>query len=605
MHKSSMLTTIKGHPYPIKKNVRPAFLHIFLLVTLLLLVFLPTLKNSFVYLDDGGYLWDNVFVKTGLSLENLKWAFQSTTMANWHPVTWLAHQLDCHVYGLMPGAHHAVNLILHIVNSILVYRLAHKLTGKNLAALLTTLLFSIHPQKVEVVAWASEKKELLCFMFLMLSIMTFLKYQENKKKRDYVASIFLFALSLMSKPMSVTLPGMLFLFDLLKSFSQNKNQFAVKTFLDNLWRAFSLERTPYWALSLASSWITMNVQSASGAVNSLGKVHLFARLCNAAKSYLVYLLDTLFPVNLACHYHFSFQGLLLKGIVSLLIIVVITFLSFKFITKYTLYSFSWLWYLLTLLPVIGIVSIGTMSHADRYMYLPSIGISLIGALILSDIQKRNGTFFLSILLILVACFGYTSHQLTKTWQNSESLVSRALDVNPENPDMLAVMGTLLLKSGDAKEALTCFTKLHSLEPQPRSFYLLGLAYKAMGKIEEARALFIQGINRYDDHFYRARCLIEAGHCSEQLSEMEEALSYYTVCYQDYPDIKIGQLKTAKVLIAQGKHSKALKVLNIAMRFELNAEVIRQNYDTEQVEKEILALHSFLDKQITQSKQMEQ
>jgi hypothetical protein len=329
---------------------------------------------SFVNYDDPNYVLQNPFVKGGLSLENIYCAVTETHAANWHPMTWLSHMIDCDLYGLNPGGHHLTSIFLHIANVLLLFTILSKATGCLWRSRFVAALFALHPVHVESIAWISERKDVLSVFFWMLTVRIYISYAKKPALGSYLALTGTFMLGLMSKPMVVTLPFTLLLLGFwplsridFSNYAQSKR--SVLTVVR--------EKIPLFFLTTLSSVITFTVQQQSGAVKTFAGYPFGIRIANAIVSYVSYLVTLFWPSDLAVFYVHQGMPPVGKIAIAILLLLAISLLALKNIVKYPYFIFGWLWYLGALIPVIGIIQVGGQSHADRYAYLPFIGIYII------------------------------------------------------------------------------------------------------------------------------------------------------------------------------------------------------------------------------------
>jgi hypothetical protein len=324
--------------------------------------------NDFVNYDDHGYITENNHVKSGFNSENIKWATTAIVVSNWHPLTLLSHMLDWSLFGNNAGGHHLVSLLLHIGSVILLFLFLYKTTHHLWPSAFAAAFFALHPLRVESVAWASERKDVLSIFFGMATIYAYSFYTESFKLSKYLLCLILFALALMSKPMLVTMPFVLMLLDywplgrLEKALSApigSRYQLTVRL----VW-----EKIPFIALTIASSILTFWAQNKKGAVASDAILPLAKRVSTAIVSYVAYLEKTLYPINLSVYYPYNFSIPLWKVLTSCLILISITLMVLYYMKKLPFLFTGWFWYLGTLIPVIGLVQVGTQAMADRYSY---------------------------------------------------------------------------------------------------------------------------------------------------------------------------------------------------------------------------------------------
>lgn len=418
-----------------KLTKRDAWLGLALAVVTLLLYW-QVRDSEFVSLDDGDYVYNNLHVNTGLSWKNVVWAFTQGHASNWHPLTWISLMLDCQMFGMNSAAIHLVNVLLHIAASLLLFVFLRRVTGDFWRCALAAALFAWHPAHVESVAWVSERKDVLSAVFFMLTLLTYHRYVLKPGTGNYLLTLFLFALGLMAKPMLVTLPCLLLLLDIwpFKRVFFNKQAQPVKNAPVPL-RRIILEKIPFLILSLVSCRITYVVQAAGGSTDALGIMSLRLRLSNAAISYCSYLGKIFWPSNLAAFYPYDMSPNTVTVVAGLLLLALITIATLWQFKKFPFLATGWLWFLGTLVPVIGIVQVGQQSMADRYTYLPSIGLFMGVIWTVCELSQKRALlktlFAAGSILALIACMAVTKNQL-QYWKNSEILYRHAIAVTHEN-----------------------------------------------------------------------------------------------------------------------------------------------------------------------------
>jgi len=402
---------------------------------------------GFVNLDDPVYVAKNAHVLNGFSVESVKWAFTTDATANWHPLTWLSLMLDCQLFKSKAAACHTTNLIFHIANTLLLFWFLKKVTSSLWPSAFVAAAFALHPLHVESVAWVSERKDVLSVFFWLLTFFAYINYAKSKSVSRYLLVIVLFALGLMSKPMLVTLPFTLLLldywplqrFDILTGKGVHKNNARLSNLVYPKVSLLQLiiEKLPLLALTVISCLITYFVQQGKGAFSIFG---FGIRLANALASYGTYIFKMFYPVHLAVLYlHPGSSVAVWKSVLSLAILVCVTVLIFRTISKRRYLLTGWLWYLGTLVPVIGLVQVGQQSMADRYTYVPLIGLFIIIAFgvddVLSKLKFPKPLVVLFSVLVIAGMFIGTYLQV-RYWRNDFTLFGRAAKVTKNNYVML-------------------------------------------------------------------------------------------------------------------------------------------------------------------------
>jgi tetratricopeptide (TPR) repeat protein len=462
-----------------KKVQLPIFLTLALLT---FIVYLPVRNHEFVRYDDDVYVTNNPEVQSGLSWQGIKWAFVTDHGANWHPLTWLSLMLDCRLFGVKPGPLHLVNVLFHIANTLLLFIVFNRMTKALWQSAFIAALFALHPLHVESVAWIAERKDVLSTLFWLLTMLAYVRYVERSSAGRYILALIFFALGLLAKPMLVTLPFVLLLLDYwpLDRFSNSKLSI----------RDSIIEKLPFFFFSILSSVITFIVQQKGGAVFSVDIVPFNVRLANAICSYFVYIEKMFWPVRLAVLYPYSIHGIsLVKVLLSATILVLITVLVLYNYRRRKYLIVGWLWYLGTLVPVIGIVQVGVQAFADRYTYVPLTGLFIICAFASADLLKnvplKKYILATSATIILLACTILTTVQLIY-WKDSGLLFERALAVTENNVHILNNYGNALGAMGRHKEAANVLEQ--AVRGLPDSYEIrnnYGKALQNLGKLDEA------------------------------------------------------------------------------------------------------------------------
>ena len=461
-------------------KIRPVILIMLLLSLANVLVYWQIQHFEFVIFDDPAYVVVNPMVQKGLTLEGLKWAFTSIdyNTANWHPLTWLSLMLDRQFYGFDSGGYHWTNLLFHLVNTLLLFALLHRITRRMWPSAFVAALFAVHPLHIESVAWVSERKDLLCAFFWLLATWSYVNYVDHCRRRWYVSCLLLFALALMAKPMAVTFPFVILLLDYWPMGRFRDKKPLVKGYIGNqtpapigLPRSTSyllLEKVPFLILSLSSSVVTFLAQDSSGAVQTLTNVPLTFRVANALVAYCTYIVKMIWPQNLAAIYplptawplgHVFFAGVLITSIT-----VTVLFLSKKHPYLFT----GWFWYVGTLAPVIGLVQVGAQCMADRYTYLPLTGLFIIIAWGATDILRQRPAvriFLYPVSLCIIGVLMILSWYQVQHWRSSLALFRHTLAVTKENYLAHNDMGVTLQNLHDLSGAESHFQEALRIRPK--------------------------------------------------------------------------------------------------------------------------------------------
>jgi Flp pilus assembly protein TadD len=450
-------------------------------------IYLQVIGHRFIIMDDLSYIEENPMVNRGVTLGGLAWAFTTFHEGNWHPLTWIAHMIDGQFFGIFAGGHLLVNALIHVANTLLVFWFLLGTTRARWPSALVAALFALHPLHVESVAWAAERKDTLSTFFGLLSLIAYVRYAEAPSIKRYVWTAITLALGLLAKPMLVTWPFVMLLLDYwpLHRFqrSEVKDQWSVV-------RGLLVEKIPLFALVAASAVITSVAQSHAGAVRTFTEVSITLRLSNALASYAKYLLLTFWPNDLAVFYPFPAAGIPAWQIIgaALLLIGITAFCLFQWkIRPYLIVG--WLWFLGTLVPVIGLVQVGGQAMADRYFYIPSIGLFIALVFGLADIAKRRRVApWLSAAVagvVLVVLATLTNAQIQR-WSNSFTLFEHTLAVTPPNLAIENLLGYALQRSGRLDEAAAHFDKALRMKPH-EYMSLLNMSFNRFyqGRVPEA------------------------------------------------------------------------------------------------------------------------
>jgi Flp pilus assembly protein TadD len=578
--------------------------------------------HSFVSYDDDVYVVANAQVQKGLTWQGVGWAFKSTSAANWHPLTWLSHMLDVQLFGLNPAGHHLTSLFIHIANVVVLYLLLEAVTGALWSSALVAALFAVHPINVESVAWIAERKNVLSTLFWLLTMWAYVRYASRPATSRYFPVVVSFALALMCKPMVVTLPLALLLLDywplsrLRKSSNKDKEPIITKrrareveskpSYPARSIRQLVIEKVPLIVLAIFSSVMTVKAQRGGGAVGTTEVFPVLIRFENAAVSYARYLLDVVWPLRLAVFYPHPRAALSLWQVVtSTLVLIAISSFVVLRARLYAYLTTGWLWYLGTLVPVIGLVQVGLQSRADRYAYVPLIGI-FIAIVWLAQHWAKDHEIRKKSLTIVAACILIALTIGTRVqagyWQNSVVLFQRAVDVTSNNyvahnnlGELLAQqgrldeaaihftkaldinpsfaharhnMGMIFVQRGNLDEAIQEFQKAIELEPTFADAYnKLGAALASRGRLDEAIASFSKAIE-INPAYGSAHANL--GSAYEQQGRLTEAIAEYALAIQSTADTTMAaqtHFKLGRLLARTGKRREAAENFKEALRLK--------------------------------------
>ncbi len=432
-----------------------------LLVVATLALYNPVIHHPFVNFDDDRYVTDNIHVRAGLHWETVKWAFTTFDEANWHPLTWLSHALDCQLFGQNPAGHHYINVLIHALNAVLLFWMLWRATGSTGRSWMVAALFALHPINVESVAWVAERKTVLSMLFLLLALGAYAWYARKPAIGRYLTVAALFACGLMAKPMVITFPFLLLLWDY---WPLQRAQNFVK---------LALEKVPLLALSAASAVVTMKAQRAGNAVASMLEYPLSMRMENATLSYVRYGGKALWPSALSPQYPYP-EGLLKwQAIGACVFLLVITVLIFTAGRKRRYLAVGWFWFLGALVPMIGLVQVGSQAMADRYAYLPFVGLFVLICWGLTDLagDKAASNIALAVVsCIALAALSAVTFRQIGYWNDNVTLWSHAVAVMQGSFIAEDNLGGALLTEGKENEAMPHFraaAALDSIDPMSR------------------------------------------------------------------------------------------------------------------------------------------
>lgn len=487
-------------------------LYVFLIYVVLTLAIIiayePIHRNDFLNYDDDSYVTKNPQVTAGITRESLIWAFTTPHVSNWHPLTSLSHMLDCQLFGLNSFWHHLVNLSFHIANTLLLFWVLQRMTGSVWASAFVAAAFALHPLRVESVAWVAERKGVLSGFFWMLTMAAYIRYTQRPSIARYMLVFLFFALGLMAKPMVITLPFVLLLLDYwpldrfqLKLQTRKKTSRKIKSAglkcpSSSVWRLV-VEKIPLFVLVIISVVLTLVFQRIGGAITSTEALPMNLRFGNAAVSYIRYIGKMAWPTHLAVFYpHPRVDLPPWQPILAFMILAGISAVIIHIGRHKRYLTVGWLWYLGTLVPVIGLIQVGSQAMADRYTYLPSIGIFILvtwGAVELTA-QRQHRRFILAIsTAVILVVLGICTHLQLRHWRNNSTLFGHALKVTRDNHVMYNNYGNVLMEKGQCEKAIEHFTEALRINPQyltargnlVRAFNELGYLYYRQGKVELA------------------------------------------------------------------------------------------------------------------------
>jgi tetratricopeptide (TPR) repeat protein len=563
--------------------------------------------NGFVNYDDPAYVSGNPHVNGGITLKSIVWVFTNNHVGNWHPLTGLSHILDCELFGLNPLWHHLTSLLFHIVNTLLLFWVLKRMTGGVWASAFVAAAFAIHPLHVESVAWVAERKDVLSGFFWMLTMAAYIRYAERPGIDRYLLVGLVFCLALMAKPMVVTLPFVLLLLDYwplgrlqwewrsrgkpsppsksvnvgypratawrlvgekIPLFTLVVISSVVTFIVQKLWRLVG-EKIPLFTLVVISSVVTFIVQKSAGAVPGRQVFSPTIRIANSLISYLAYIGKMVWPSRLAIHYpHPSYTLEMWRAAVAALLLLGISIWVIRLARSHKYLLVGWLWYLITLAPVIGLVQVGGQAMADRYTYLPSIGIFIMVAWGAAEVgakwRYRKIGLGISAGLLLAVLLICTRMQV-RYWQNDFTLFGHALEVTENNARMHNYYGVALRENGRFEEAITHFDESLQLNPgYSRARYNKGRVFLEQRKLDEAIASFTEVLRVKPDwpevHNYLGLAYARKGRFVQAIKHFKTVLQSRPDWYQTYNDLGL-----AYSLL--GKHDLAIQSYREALRLK--------------------------------------
>jgi tetratricopeptide (TPR) repeat protein len=551
-----------------------------------LFCFWPLAEAGFIHLDDDVYVTANPQVRSGLTLAGAAWAFASTHAANWHPLTWLSHMLDWQLYGPNPAGHHATSVLLHLAAALLLFQVFQRMTGALWQSACIAALFALHPLRAESVAWVAERKDVLGAFFWMLTMGAYARYAQartagpargpgadvaRRRRRDYALALVFFALGLMSKPTLVTLPCVLLLLDYwpLGRLSGAPESRGL--------RSLVFEKLPFFALSAASGAITFFAQQSGGAVGLLELLPLELRLANALVSYVAYIGKMLWPLKLAVYYPYDENLTVWQVAAAALLLAAVTAGALRFGKKQPYLPVGWFWYLGTLVPMIGLVQVGGQAMADRYTYIPTIGLSVVIAMGVPDALRRwrlsptLAALPAGLALVILLALGRSQ---ASRWQNSIRLFEHTLAVAGDSYLIRNNLGNALERAGRTEEAVAHYREALRISPRNAEIYFnLGNAVSRSAIPHEAAALYEMALQLRPGY---AEAHNNLGSELDRLGRTAEALVHYREAARLKPDYAEAVSNVGVALAKQGNTAEAISCFEKAIRIDPRYEKAHHN-----------------------------
>jgi tetratricopeptide (TPR) repeat protein len=534
------------------------------LVAITLAVFAPVWGYGFVSWDDPWYITANPHVAGGLSWSALSWAMTTGGEFYWHPLTWLSHMLDVQLYGMNAGGHHLTSLLLHLANVVLLFGVLRRMTGAVGRSALVAALFAVHPLHVESVAWVSERKDVLSGLFWMLAMAAYIRYASAPRAGRYLAVCLMFVLGLAAKPMIVTLPVVLLLLDVWPLHRLRAGGAVAATPVRLL-----VEKLPLVGLALAAGVATFIVQRSVGAIGSLGAFPLRLRAANAIVSYVVYIRQAVWPAGLAAYYpypHAQPEWWLVLGALAILVGVTAVVVRLRTSRPYLLVG--WLWYLVTMAPVIGFIQAGDQLRADRFMYIPLVGLLIVVAWGAVDLAARIRVHAVVMAVAGIAAtvaYASVAHAQLPYWKDSRALWTRALEVTAENHRAQAAIGDLLLSENRFSEAAGHYQEAVRIAPGSADYrFDLGVAYTREGKLAAAAAEFLAAV-QIDPRHVEAQ--VGLGAMLARQGRFDEAIAHYTEALRVAPDHALARRDLCLALLDVGRVTDAVRECGNSARLD--------------------------------------
>jgi tetratricopeptide (TPR) repeat protein len=551
------------------------------LAGLVMAVFGQVRHHDFASLDDTAYVIENEHVARGLTASGLVWAVTAvdTGVGNWHPVTWVSHMVDVELFGMRAGSHHMVSVVLHAVNTLVLFLLLGSMTGHIWRSACVAALFAIHPLHVESVAWIAERKDVLSTLFWLLATWAYVRYASTPTRLRFTLVVVLFALGLMSKPMVVTLPFTLLLLDwwpLNRVASAETARGQVRSVSLRPWLPLVVEKWPLFLMSVLSGVLTVVAQRLGGAVVTLEAIPASTRLANAALSFGTYAWQTVWPSGLSVFYPYSGEVQAAATTAAVAFIVGGSIAAARSVRARRHVTFGWLWYVGTLVPVIGLVQVGMQARADRYTYVPLIGLFVA---IVWECADRAGTRRVPRMAIsmgacaVIAAFGVRARAQVAYWADDVTLWGQALEVHPDNYYAHFSLGRVDLQHGRRDAAMAHLERALELAPWfAEGHDAMGLAYARGGQFDAAIAKHLEALRRQPG-LLAAR--FNLGLAYEQRGDSDLAVQQYREAIRRAPRKAAFRAALAHVLATQGQLDAATEAATEALR--LNPDSAEARY----------------------------
>jgi tetratricopeptide (TPR) repeat protein len=541
-----------------------------LLAITVIAVYWPVTDHQFINFDDDLYVTDNQQVKSGLTIDGIIWAFQFNDRGYWQPLTWISHMLDCELAGVDPAWHHFHNLMIHLVNSVLLFFLFYQLSGGFYRSLLIAAIFAVHPLNVDSVAWIAERKNLLSTFFWILSLLLYKRYTDKANPSRYALVLTSFLLGLMVKPMLVTLP---FVFFMLDFWPLNRTKYDLQPSMEleaarsdkavlqpTAISKLAIEKIPFLVLSLGSVCLSILSTRQIGEIVSVNSVPMTLRLGNALVSYVKYAGKMIWPFNLAVYYPFPDTMPMWSSIGAAILLAAVSALCLRFFLQKPYLTVGWFWYLGTLVPVIGIVQGGLWpAMADRWSYVPLIGLFIITVWGIADIAekwRKGKPLFALVAISIIAFFSITARVQLQHWENSAALFEHALAVTENNYVAHNNLGNALSKEWKLLKATEHYRESIRLKPNhAKAFNNLGIALAKQGKIKDAIRQYSEAIRLNSGY---AQAYNNLGAALTEHGQIDNAIHNYELALKLKPDYAEAHNNLGVALKKHGRITEAAK-----------------------------------------------
>ena len=541
-------------------------------------VYFQVWHHEFILYDDPDYVTDNLHVRGGLTPEGVAWAFTTGHAGNWFPLTWMSHMADCQIFGVDSGAHHLINVLFHALAALLLFAVLRRMTGAVWRSAFVAFLFSLHPLHVESVAWIAERKDVLSAFLWLLTIWAYLGYVKRPGRGRYLMVMVVFSLGLMAKSMVVTLPIVLLLLDL---WPLQRIAFGGQPLPNGRGSVgrILLEKVPMLALSLGVAVVTYVVQRRGHAVMPLDLIPLSQRLANALVSYVAYVADMLWPARLAVFYPFPLHVPLWQPVAAGLAVLAVSILALRSIERRPYLAVGWFWYLVTLTPVIGLVQVGSQARADRYTYIPTVGLSIALAWGAAEFVRSRPRLRTAMAAAAVAsclaCAALTWRQ-AGFWQDTISLFRHSLSVTSGNFLGYNILGVALRDRGRLEEAITSYREALKIHPQfEEALVNLSRALSEQGRADEALTHVAAAAqikpNDVEAQYNLGTELADRGRFAEAVEALQIAVRLK-------PDYAKAHANLGSALANLGRLDEAIAQFNEALRIDPGLDDVRKNLE---------------------------